>query len=191
MRRDDIYDHLAQVYLGKRKKEDKKRQKQFSAWLGINIAITVMIFASVFYGLTAFLTGQSRVLKNNIVYSLSRGIVRIEYDFKNEKQPVETFSLKMPKLDASKYKEIQFKVRAKEEGNPGIVKVTVTNRRNETSSFYVQGLTDSWDEFTIPLDKFKEITDWTSLKDINFVLESWNVNKPRGIILIDSIRFST
>ena len=50
MTRDDIYDHLAQVYLGKRKEADDKKKKQFSAWLFINIVITVIIFASIFDG---------------------------------------------------------------------------------------------------------------------------------------------
>ena len=43
MNRDDIYDHLAQVYLGKRNKTEEKKKKQYSVWLLINIGITFII----------------------------------------------------------------------------------------------------------------------------------------------------
>ena len=75
MTRDDIYDHLAQVYLGKRSKNDVKKEKQFNAWLVINILITVIIFTSAFYGLTAFLTHHNSNLQSRIIYSLLPGIM--------------------------------------------------------------------------------------------------------------------
>ena len=68
MTRDDIYDHLAQVYLGKRSKADIKKERQFNAWLVINIFITFIIFASAFYGLTAFLTQRNSSLQSRIIF---------------------------------------------------------------------------------------------------------------------------
>ena len=81
MTRDDIYDHLAQVYLGKRTKKDIKKEKQFGAWLLINVLITVIIFTSAFYGLTAFLTQRNSHLQSRIIFSLHNGMVRMEYNF--------------------------------------------------------------------------------------------------------------
>ena len=69
MTRDDIYDHLAQVYLGKRTKTNVKKKQQLNAWLVINILITVLIFSGSFYGLTAFLTHHNSSLKSHIIYS--------------------------------------------------------------------------------------------------------------------------
>ena len=37
MTRDEIYDHLAQVYLGKRKEAEPRKKKHFHAWLAINV----------------------------------------------------------------------------------------------------------------------------------------------------------
>ena len=191
MTRDDIYDHLAQVYLGKRSKADIKKERQFSAWLLINILITVIIFTSAFYGLTAFLTHRDSALSNRIIFSLHNGPIRIEYNFSGSFPPVKTFVLDVSTINAAKYNKIQFSIRGKEEGTPGIVKVMVKNRRNEEASYYVQGVGLDWQEFNIPLDEFQQVTDWSSLIDISFVLESWNVDSKKGLILIDNVCFSS
>ena len=191
MTRDDIYDHLAQVYLGKKKNVDEKRKKEFNAWLVINIVITVIIFASAVYGLSAFLTYKSASLEKRVMFALYNGPLKIEYDFKGAYPPVKTFSLSIPEVDAARYGKLQFSIRAKEEGQPGIVKIVLRNQRNEVAYYYIQGVGLNWREFNIPLEEFKQITDFSSLKDISFVLEAWNVEKPKGVILIDNLSFSS
>ena len=94
MTRDEIYDHLAQVYLGKRDKIEEKKKRQFNAWLVINIVITLVILISAFYGLTAFLTHRSDFLKNNVVFSLNNGPIRISYNLNSPYPQVKIFSLK-------------------------------------------------------------------------------------------------
>lgn len=190
MTRDEIYDHLAQVYLGKKKKPLKKKM-QFSAWLLINVFVTLIIFVASFYGLTAFLTKKGFSLKNNIIYSLHNGSVRFYYDFKSEYVPYKSFDLKVDDVDVSNYKKLSFKIRAKEEGTPGVVKVLIKNRLNEESYYYVQGVDFSWKELSLEFDNFKNITDWSNLTTISFVVESWNAEKQKGLILIDDINFSS
>ena len=191
MTRDDIYNHLAQVYLGKRTDTGKKKKQQMSAWLVINIFITVIIFASAFYGLTAFLTSHDSSLQSRVIFSLHNGPVRIEYDLSDSFSPVKTFVLDIPSIDAAKYNKIQFSIRGKEEGAPGIVKVVMKNQRNEEAAYYVQGVGFDWQEFSIPLSEFKQISDWSNLTDISFVLESWNVDNTKGLVLIDNLFFSS
>jgi len=191
MTKDEIYDHLAQVYIGKKKKADAEKRRRLSAWLVINVLITGFIFASAFYGLTAFLRHKSSELKSNVIFLLHRGPVKIAYNFKESFPPIESFALSVPQMDAEKYKSIKFSIRAKEEGNPGVVKIVLKNRRNETASYYIRGIDFSWKEYSIPLEDFKQITDFSSLTELSFVLESWNVEKNKGIIMIEDISFSS
>ena len=190
MNREDIYDHLAQVYLGKTKKEEKKKKQQFNAWLLINVVTTVVIFASVFYGMTAFFTHKKPVLQNRVVYSLHNGFVQMEYNFNKGIDPKKELSLSMPNVDASKYSALKFSIRSKEEGTPGMIKVVIANNLNEEAYYYVQGINMNWMETEIPLSEFKQITDWSNLNDIAFVVESWNVDDKTGVVLIDDICFS-
>ena len=191
MTRDEIYDHLAQVYLGKRKGAGRKKKKQFSAWLLINIVITVIIFASITYGLTAFLTKRDSLLRNNVVYALHNGPIRIAYNLHEPFAPVKAFSLSIPEMDISKYSKISFSIRGTEEGTPGILKVVIKNKKDEISANYVSDIGLNWQEVSLPFEAFKEITDWSNISDVSFVLESWNVQKKKGSILIDNLSFST
>ena len=191
MTRDEIYDHLAQVYLGKRKGSDIKKKRQLNAWLIINICITGLIFFSVFYGLTAFLTQQRPAFENSIIFPLHNGPLFISYNFNDDFLPVNKFALDISSMNIAKFKNISFSVRAKEEGSPGILKVVFENRFNEKSFYYVRGIDLSWKEVTIPFNQFEQITDWESMKEVSFVLESWNVNKKKGVILIDEVQLSS
>lgn len=190
MTRDDIYDHLAQVYLGKRSKAQSKQKRQFNAWLIINIVITVIILASAFYGLTAFLRQKSASLENSIIFSLHNGPTRIEFNFEEPYPSVKYFTLEVPPVDVSKYKKIRLSVRAKEEGTPGFLKVVLKNKKNETSYQYIQGIDFDWKEVVLPLEDFQEITDWRTLTEVAFALEAWNVENQKGIVLIGDVSFS-
>jgi hypothetical protein len=189
MNREEIYDHLAQVYLGKRKEPEEKKQWQFNTWLLINVFIMAIIFASSFYGLTAFLKQNHSLLQSNIIFSLHNGPARIEYNFADHFPPVKKFSLNVPDMDASGYLNLSFSLRAREEGSPGIMKVVVRNKRNEISSMYVREIDLQWNKYSLPLSDFKEITDWSCLTEISFVLESWNVADPSGVIMIEDVNF--
>lgn len=189
MTRDEIYDHLAQVYLGKRKGADHKKKKELNVWLVINIVITVLIFASVFYGLTAFLAKRSSSLQSNIMYALHNGPIRVTYNLQDPFPPIKTFSLSVPKMDISKYANLSFSLRGEEAGYPGIVRVVIRNERNESASYYARDIHSKWENFKIPLSTFDAITDWTNITDVSFVLEAWNVEKKRGNVLIDNICF--
>ena len=191
MTRDEIYDHLAKVYLGKKNKVEEKKRQQFNAWLVINIFITLIIFASAFYGLTAFLGQRRGTLQDKIIFALNNGPIRIQYDLEFPYPPVKTFSLSIPKLDAGTYKKITFSIRELESLKYGIVKIQIKNSKSEQAAYFLKTVNNNWQEFNIPLEQFKEISDWSNLTDISFVLESWNTKDKKGVILIDNISFSS
>ncbi len=191
MTRDDIYDHLAQVYLGKRSNLEQKKKKQLNSWLVINVVITVVIFASSIYGLTAFLTNRADVLQNKIIYALNNGPIRLNYNLEYPFPSVKTFSLSIPKLNVAKYKSLHFAVRALEEGTPGTIRVEIKNLKNEVAFVFVEHVDRSWKNYKIPFEKFAQISDWSDVSEISFVLEAWNTQDKKGIILIDEVAFSS
>lgn len=191
MTRDEIYDHLAQVYLGKRDKIEQKKKRQLNAWLVINIVITVVILASAFYGLTAFLAKRGDYSRSGVIFALTNGPIRVIYNFNEPYPQVKTFTLSIPKFNISKYNRLSFSIRGLEDGYPGVVKVILKNQKNETSSFYVKDVRLKWQELNIPFAEFYQITDWTNLNEVEFVFEAWNAEKKKGVVLIDNICFSS
>jgi len=190
MNRDEIYDHLAKVYLGKKNSvQETKKKKINSAWLAMNIVITLLILASSFYGFTAFLNRQQLDLKNRVVYSLNNNPIRIVYDLEYPYPPVKSFSLTIPTKDVSKFSKLNISVRGMDAGYPGVVKIILTNQKNEKATYFLQDIGVDWQHVSIPLEKFR-MTDFTTVTDLSFVLESWNVQSKKGTMLVDDISFS-
>ncbi|MBF0504653.1 MAG: hypothetical protein HQL14_06070 [Candidatus Omnitrophica bacterium] len=191
MTRDEIYDHLAKVYLGKRESitEKKRKTKPVNrSLLVINIVITAVITISTVYGFTAFLTRRAD-LKSQVFYALNNNPIRMNYDLNDPFPATKTFSITIPNKDVSKYKELNVSLRGLDSAYPGIVKVIVGNQKNEKAIYYIQNVNTNWRTANIPFEKLN-LTDWTTVTDVSFVLEAWNVDFRRGTLLIDGVSFS-
>ncbi len=189
MNRDEIYDHLAQVYLGKRERVGPVRAKPMArVWLIINVVITVFILTSVVYGLTAFLTQRRDAFKDRVIYALNNAPIRLTYSVGDGYPQVKNLTIAVPETDASKYRKLNLSLRAIN-GNPGTLKVVLRNARQEEASYYLQGVRNRWQDYSISFDEM-DVTDFRSVKDLSFVIEAWNARDPSGSVLIDNISFS-
>ncbi len=189
MTRDEIYDHLAKVYLGKRESVEKiQPRKQSTSWLVINIVITVFILASVFWGLTAFLT-QHDLLKSRIIYTLNNSPIRLTYNVGEGMPQVKELSIAVPPLDVKKFKRVNVSLRGLKDGNPKVLKITLANAKEEKAVCYLQNISNRWQDYSLSFDELN-LTDWETLQEVSFVVERWNADKPSGTVLIDNISFS-
>ncbi|MDE1921120.1 MAG: hypothetical protein KGJ09_06810 [Candidatus Omnitrophica bacterium] len=191
MTRDEIYDHLAKVYLGKREGVSQKKGRPKKAnrpLLVINIVITLVIVLSMVYGFTAFLARRDD-LKSQIFYALNNEPIHIDYNLNDPYPETKTFSIDIPNKDVSKYSALNVSLRGMDGAYPGIVKVVVANQKNERATYYIQNVDSKWQKTSIPFDKLN-LTDWTTITSVSFVLEAWNVDFRRGTLLIDGVSFS-
>ena len=191
MTRDDIYDHLAQVYLGKRNRGEEQKKRHLNAWLIVNVFLTLIIFTSSIWGLTAFLKRREDLLRDKVIFALNKGPIRINYNLNYPFPPVKTFTLTVPPVDAGKYSRLQFSVRGLEEGSPGIMRIEIKNRKNEIDSVFIDEVHLGWKKMSVPFEDFDQIADWSGIEEVSFILESWNADKKKGIVLIDDICFSS
>lgn len=191
MTRDEIYEHLAQVYMGKRQHQEEPEPKppRQKVWLVLNVGITLFILASVFYGLTAFLAHRTPALKSKVMYSLNNSPIRIQYNVASPYPQVQSFSISTPEIDVSKFSAINLSIRSSEGATPGMVRMIVKNRRHETDSFYITKVTEDWKQVIVPFSEFN-VADWTSLTDVTFAIEAWNADSKQGTVLIDDVSFS-
>lgn len=191
MTRDEIYDHLAKVYLGKRESvvEVKPAPKKPHVWLVINIVTTVFILASIVYGLTAFLAKRDDTLKTRIIYSLNNSPIRLSYSVGGQYPQVKNLTISVPQVDVSKFRRVNLSLKSQDEGGPGIMKISLVNEKQEKAVYYLQGIRTRWQDYSIPFDAL-DLTDWKSLREVSFVIEAWNAQKPSGTVYIDNISFS-
>ncbi len=193
MTKEEIYEHLAQVYLGKKSQDKKDLPKKtfFSRFpKEAKVIATVLAIGVAFYTLTAFLSRRDEAMKATILFALNNSPIRVTYDLNDPFPQVKDFSIAIPQADMAKYKSLAFSIRGLEEGYPGVVKVVLRNKKNELAFVYVEDVNMKWKHHVVALTDFSTITDWTSLSEVAFVLEGWNVKKKKGSILIDDICFS-
>ncbi len=193
MDKEEIYEHLAQVYLGKKSQQQVETKKNINILrLPKEVKAFLMVFAVAltFYTLTAFFSKRDENLKTNILFALNNSPIRLTYNLNDPFPQVKDFSITIPKIDIAKYKSLNFSMRGLEEGYPDIVKVVLKNKKNEIAFKYIEGVNLKWKQHSIALEDFSGITDWSALSEVSFVLEAWNVKKKKGIILIEDICFS-
>jgi hypothetical protein len=190
MTRDEIYEHLAKVYLGKREDVTKVEQKKQTnrSWLVINIAITAVLVISTVYGFTAFLTRRAG-LHDQVFYSLNNNPIRMAYDLNDPYPSTKKFSITLPSKDVSKYNSLKLSIRGMNGAYPGIVKLLILNDKNEKAIYFIQNVEANWVNVKIPFEKLN-LSDWTNIKEVAFMLEAWNVDHRKGTVLIDDISFS-
>ena len=190
MTRDEIYEHLAGVYLGKQKRIHRRKKKQFEPQLISRTIIALIIFSCIL-GSSAFLIGRNDFTPSSVIYSLNHRPLRIPYDLREPYPSIYAFSVPVPRMNASKYSHVSFAVRALDSSAPGRIKVVIKNGKKESSFYFLKGVSGHWQKINIPLKEFKEISDWSNVMDVSFVFEAWNVEKPKGVVLIDDLCFSS
>ncbi|MFZ5800882.1 MAG: hypothetical protein ACOY3D_05870 [Candidatus Omnitrophota bacterium] len=189
MTKDEIYEHLAKVYLGKKKKRKKDNNLRFFTLLFINV-ITLPIVLALIVGAVNSSTSRSKIKsKNSLGLALNQYPLRINYDFRRDQPQIQNFSINLPEVNAQKFAYLEISLRGGD-SRPRLVKIVLENRKKEQAAYYLSGVSNRWQKMQIPLNNFGELSDLSVLTKISFVFEAWNTDNQRGGLLVDSIGFS-
>ena len=123
------------------------------------------------------------------MYSLNNSPIRLTYNVGDGYPQAKNLSISLPQVDAAKYKRLNLTVKASGGGNPGMVKIVLTNARNEQAAYYLQGIKTKWQDYSIGFEQLN-LTDWSTIRDVSFVVEAWNSQRADGTVFIDNISFS-
>jgi len=186
MTREEIYEHLAQVYLGKKTKKKKKYNFMKVILFANLIAITLL---PSFYFISAKNTKDIQKQEQSLTLALNYYPLRVVYNFKDNAPQVENFSLHLQNVNVENYDSLVFYVRGRSRLSPRILKVSLENKKKEKSVYYLDTLEAKWQKITIPLKEFKEISDWTNINKLSFIIEAWNTDETKGSVLIDDVHF--
>lgn len=186
MTREEIYEHLAKVYLGK-KKTNKKNNKLIKILLFVNL-IAVVLLPSFYVIKNNDTNSLINKQEQSFTLALNYYPLRLIYNFQEDSPQVENLSLFFPNLNIEQYDSLVFSIRGPGTA-PRILKISLENQKKEISTYYLDGIDYRWKKITIPLSEFNKITDWSNLTKLSFIIEAWNTDEPRGSVLIDEICF--
>lgn len=114
--------------------------------------------------------------------------VRLDYDVDSPNPAYNGFWMKLNSEDATPYKSVSFYMKGdKEKGFTKRVKIELKDMSNQPSPYIVTGLTDQWQKFTIPFDKFRKVKDWSAMNEFVVVFDDINSNPKAGTVYVDQV----
>ena len=115
--------------------------------------------------------------------------IKLDYDVDSPNPAYNGFWMKLNGEDGTAYNAITFYMKGA--GNfTKRVKLELKDMSNKPSPYIVTGITDQWKKFTIPFEKFRRISDWSSMNEFVVVFDDINSSPKTGTIYIDQIGFA-
>ncbi len=184
MEKKDIYEHLAEIYLdasSKRKKKTKAYPEVFKT----------LFFISAFFilGLSAALLvsfQRHKPFASEVSLLLYPDVLKLNFNFDSAKK--EIYSLNLDKLDLARFRAIGFSARKNNYQDNISLRVEFNSVFKERSEVYFKDIPHKWQDYKINLSEFKNISDWSKILNLAFIVEEWNVKKKSGIVYIDNVR---
>ena len=183
MEKKDIYEHLAKIYLDaslKRKKSNKVHAR-FKQLFFVSIAV---IFALSAFLLTPLFT--RRPLESEILLVLCPDPVKLNFNFDPAKK--ELFTLNLKGLNLARFKSLGFSTMKTNRQDSVSLRVEFNSTFKEKSEIYIKDIPNKWQDYKINLAEFKNISDWSAMSDLSFIVEEWNTSGKKGIVYIDNVR---
>lgn len=117
--------------------------------------------------------------------------IRLDYDVDSPNPAYNGFWMKLNGENASEYNMLNFYIKGDaSKAFSKRVKVELKDMSNKASPYMVSGVTDQWQKVSVPFDKFKKVTDWTSMNEFVVVFDDINSSPKAGTMFVDQITFS-
>lgn len=192
-----VYEHIADTYLGNSVKRDdpkrsvpKAKQKtRVNYWAALSVLSLTAVFFLFVYVL--FHLNRPKASGASLYFLSERYPLRLAYNLEASSSPVKEFSFSLAPTDARKYKYLRLRMKGDKFSKlSGALKIQLANIRNEKDFYYLSGIGSKWQDFSIGLSEFKNISDYSNITSLSFIFEEWNLGARDGVLYIDNIRFS-
>ncbi|MBI3313991.1 MAG: hypothetical protein HYZ83_07130 [Candidatus Omnitrophica bacterium] len=117
--------------------------------------------------------------------------VRLDYDVDSPNPAYNGFWMKLNGEDASQYNTLNFYLKGDTKATfTKRMKIELKDMTNKPSPYIITGITDQWQKFSIPFEKFRRITDWSSMNEFVVVFDDINSSPKAGTVFVDHVSFS-
>jgi hypothetical protein len=117
--------------------------------------------------------------------------LRLEYDVDSPNPAYNGLWMKLVGEDLSDYNTLNFFIKGDEKsGFTKRIKLELKDQSSKPSPYIISGITSEWQQFSIPFEKFKRISDWTSMNEFVVVFDDINSRPKAGTIYLDHLSVS-
>lgn len=182
----DIYEHLANVYLGSSRNKNKNHILSNLAFKNL-VKPGIAIIACLVIVLIVVIFREKPISKGQHALILEDATTKIVYNFDRAEKELAMFDLK--DMDLLGFKTLDFRARKSNYKDNLHLSIEFISDFAEKSQIYIKQIPTKWQNFKIDLGEFKDITDWSRMHRLLFVLEEWNAQAKKGTVYIDNICF--
>lgn len=117
--------------------------------------------------------------------------LRLIYSVDSDKPAFGGLWMRLQNLNATQFDNLAFRVRGDSRmGFTTVFKVELKDAVDQSSHFYVRGVTDQWQDIVIPLKDFEGMANLNRLKEFVMTFEDTTATAKKGVIYLDDIRFT-
>ena len=180
--RKDEYEHLANTFFDNKKKRFKVKNIRVYASAAVIILLT--------FGIGFFFAG-SKKFSQSFYISSDKLPLAIAYDFSDAgKSKLRSVSFDLENIDVSRYRYLAVSARTQRKSRiDSSIRVQIQNAVLEKDSQFISGVNEKWQEHSFLLSAFKQITNWSKVGSLTFVIDEWNVGNKKDVLYIDEIHF--
>lgn len=114
--------------------------------------------------------------------------LKLTYDVDSPNPAYCGFWMQLQDEDASDMEELVLSARGDDTaGYTSQVKLELKNAKGEVGRYLLEGITEEWQEFRIPLSEFSGITDLSDMKEFVIVFDDTNSLVKEGVIYLDDV----
>ena len=115
--------------------------------------------------------------------------LKLDYDVDSPNPAYNGFWMKLQGTDLSAYKRLTFYIRGDStRGFTPQIKLELKNGK-EVGRYLLKGITDQWQQVSIPLKEFVGLTQWNGMTEFVVVFDDITSVKKVGTIYLDEITF--
>ena len=186
MDKKEVYDHLAKIYLDASSKTKRKKKSKVHVFLWRNIILTSVVVVCGSTLVLQAVLNKNKTRSSEVALVLSSEAVKINFNFDPAKK--ESYSLYLNKQNLNRFKALSFSVRKVDPKEAVNLRIEFINSFKERAEVYVRDIPARWGEYRIDFLQFRNITDWSSMTNLSFIVEAWNADQKHGVLYIDNIR---
>lgn len=118
--------------------------------------------------------------------------IRLDYDVDSPNPAYNGFWMKLEGEDATPFNTVNIYVKGDpSRGFTKRIKLELKDYSGRPSAYIISGISDEWQKFSIPFEKFRRIKDWSSMNEFVVVFDDINSNPKVGTVYVDNISFSS
>ncbi|MDD5730224.1 MAG: hypothetical protein PHN57_03745 [Candidatus Omnitrophica bacterium] len=185
----DIYEHLAEIYLDTPLKRKQRVQGNLNSPKKYIVVISLLIVLAVALIFVAVISsGRPKNKDSRLVHVVQPEAIKLNYHFDPTRK--EIYSIGLNKFNLAGFKSLVFSAKKTNFKDTLSLRVEFSNGYREKSEIYLKDLSNKWKEYRINFPEFKEISDWSEMTNLSFIVEEWNSSDKAGAVYLENIRFS-